>query len=80
MYLYHLQWDHIKDTRSLYRIPAQTFTSPQDWNTMQFPVSDGIIGRTLSLVVKVTWTEQQLKAHMDAICASIEKVLVPQAV
>jgi 8-amino-3,8-dideoxy-alpha-D-manno-octulosonate transaminase len=75
MYHYHLQWHHIKEMRSLYRIPAQTYSMPQDWKTMQFPVSDAIIGRTLSLVVKVTWSEQQLKAHMDAICNAIEKVL-----
>ena len=68
---YIRNWEHLRGMKTLFTIPAQTMECPQDYATVQLPASDAIMQRLISMVVRVTWTEEEL----NALCAKLTDVL-----
>lgn len=59
-YHYIRNWEHLREMKTVAKLHIQTVTPPQDYKTLQLPVSDAIVSRLISLVVKVAWTDEQL--------------------
>jgi 8-amino-3,8-dideoxy-alpha-D-manno-octulosonate transaminase len=70
-YHYIRNWEHIREMKTVAKLHIQTVTPPQDYRTLQLPQSDAIISRLISLVVKVAWTDEQLKD----LCEKLEKAM-----
>nr|MCU0450960.1 hypothetical protein [Bernardetiaceae bacterium] len=70
-YHYIRNWEHLRQMKTLFKLPMQMFDVPQDYATVQFPQSDALMSRLISMVVRVTWTE----AELNALCAKLETVL-----
>jgi 8-amino-3,8-dideoxy-alpha-D-manno-octulosonate transaminase len=70
-YHYIRNWEHLRQMKTLFKLPMQMFDVPQDYATVQFPKSDAVMSRLISMVVRVTWTE----AELNALCAKLETVL-----
>ncbi len=70
-YHYIRNWEHVRSLNTPMKIVAHLLPTPQDYQNLSLPVTDGLISRLISLVVKVTWTETQ----MQELCAAIEKAL-----
>lgn len=76
---YIKNWHHIKDMKTIAKVHLQTVANPpQDFKTLQLPKSDAIISRLISMVVRVTWTEEELKQLTDKITEVLGRVLKKQ--
>ena len=75
MYHFINQWDHLKEMRVASRLPVQLLEMPQDYNTLELPKSQEVIGRLISFGVRCTWTEEEVKDLANKISACVKKAL-----
>lgn len=68
-------WEHLRNMKSLGKLPEEIRTQMQDLNTTDFSQSDAIMGRTISSLIKLSWTEAQVKARAEAMVKAIQSVL-----
>lgn len=61
MYHFINQWDHLKSMRTAATLPVEKFGSSQDYNNMDLPKSQDVIGRLISFGIRCTWTEEEVK-------------------
>lgn len=73
MYHFINQWDHIKEMRTVSKLPIQVLGAPQDYKTMQLPKSQEVIGRLISFGIRCTWTEEQMKELASKISEAFKK-------
>lgn len=73
MYHFINQWDHIKEMRTVSKLPIQVLGAPQDYKTMQLPKSQEVIGRLVSFGIRCTWTEEQMKELASKISEAFKK-------
>jgi len=64
---YIRQWDHIKTLASAARLPIQDLGNRPDYTQMKLPRSDAIMSRTLSMQIKLSWTEEELGQRIEKI-------------
>jgi 8-amino-3,8-dideoxy-alpha-D-manno-octulosonate transaminase len=72
---YVRKWSHLKDQVSLFPLSDQIVNGMQDLNTVKFPQSDDIISRNISCLIKLSWTEEQVKERAAQMVAAIKSVL-----
>lgn len=68
---YLRQWHHLKNMAAAARLPLQAYESGPDYSKVKLPQSDGIMSRTISMQIKLSWTAADVEARI----ANIEKVL-----
>lgn len=61
MYHFINQWDHLKGMRTASTLPVEKFGSSQDYNNMDLPKSQDVVGRLISFGIRCTWTEEEVK-------------------
>lgn len=61
MYHFINQWDHLKGMRTASTLPVEKFGSSQDYNNMDLPKSQDVIGRLISFGIRCAWTEEEVK-------------------
>jgi 8-amino-3,8-dideoxy-alpha-D-manno-octulosonate transaminase len=69
---YHRKWDHIKTFASPGRLSIDRFGYGPDLTKITLPQSDAIMGRTISMLIKLRWTEDQVRdrlARMKSVLA-----------
>jgi len=64
---YIRQWEHIKGLRSPAKLHASTLLSCPDYSKVELPRSDAIMGRTISMLIKLTWTEEELSRRIEKV-------------
>ena len=64
---YFRRWDHIKALASAARLPIKDFDNCPDYMQVRLPRSDAIMSRAISMQIKVSWTEEQLKQRIEKI-------------
>ena len=76
---YHFinQWEHIKNLTTVSKLPIEVLGSAQDYNKMQLPKSQEVIGRLISFGISVKWTEADMKALAAKISDCVNKALKP---
>lgn len=77
MYHFINQWDHLKNLQTVSNLPAQILERSQNYNTMELPKTQEVVGRLISFSVKVSWTEEQMKELAANILACVEKATKP---
>lgn len=75
MYHFINQWDHIKNKKSAFKVPMHELDGPQDYNKLDIPNAQNVVGRLISLGIRGTWTEAELQEFGDQMVASLRKVL-----
>ncbi|OHX65937.1 DegT/DnrJ/EryC1/StrS family aminotransferase [Flammeovirga pacifica] len=75
MYHFINQWDHLKALKSPYKLAIHDYEHRQDWNTIELPKSQNIIGRLLSIGIRATWTEEEINAFADQLISQLKKVV-----
>jgi 8-amino-3,8-dideoxy-alpha-D-manno-octulosonate transaminase len=70
---YIRQWDHIKTLRSAAKLQVEMLESCPDYNRIELPESDAIIGRTISMLIKLSWTEEDLSQRIEKIASVLTK-------
>ncbi|MFC1857173.1 DegT/DnrJ/EryC1/StrS family aminotransferase [Thermodesulfobacteriota bacterium] len=64
---YFRNWDHFKNLTAAARLPIEIVEHSPDYQQVQTPVSDSIICRTISMLIKLSWTEAELLQRIDKI-------------
>ncbi len=75
MYHFINQWDHLKKLRSAAPLAIHHFGAPQDYNKLELPKSQEIIGRLISLGIRATWTEEEMDKQADEMIQIIKRVI-----
>mgnify|MGYP002620162797 CR=1 FL=1 len=68
-------WEHLRNLKSLGNLPQEIRTQMQDLNNTDFSKSDAIMGRTISSLIKLSWTEGQVRERAQKMAAAIQSVL-----
>jgi len=69
---YIRSWDHLKTLRVSARLPLQLYENCPDYQQVKLPRSDEIISRTISMLIKLSWTEEELAERIDKIIAAMK--------
>jgi 8-amino-3,8-dideoxy-alpha-D-manno-octulosonate transaminase len=69
---YLRQWDHLKTLRSAARLPIEILEHRPDYRSIGLPRSDNILGRTISMQIKLSWTSEDLNQRIDKIIRAIQ--------
>ncbi|MBT8324941.1 MAG: DegT/DnrJ/EryC1/StrS family aminotransferase [Winogradskyella sp.] len=72
---YVRRWEHLKESKSLYPLSAEIRNTLSELNTRDFEQSDHFIGRNLSCLIKLTWTEDEAHQRAKKMRVIIEKNL-----
>lgn len=68
-------WEHFKNKSTLGKLPEEVLNGMQDLHTADFSKSDAIVGRTLSVLIKLGWSENEVKTRAEKIRSAILSVL-----
>lgn len=68
-------WEHLRNLKSLAPLSKEIKTQIQDLNRSDFSQSDAILGRTVSSLIKLSWTEEEVKKRAQKIVETIQTVL-----
>ncbi len=72
---YVRKWDHLKNLKSLYPISEEIKTGLKYLQTKTFEQSDHFIGRNISCLIKLSWTEDEVKSRAEAMVKAITSAL-----
>ena len=64
---YHRRWEHLKSLKSLGALPAAVREAAEKFNDRDFPASDQWMGRALSMLIKLSWSPQELERRCKAL-------------
>lgn len=79
MYHFINQWDHIKNLKTASKLPIEILGKSQDYNTMELPKSQEVIGRLISFGIRCTWTEDEVRALAEKIATCVRTALAVPA-
>ncbi len=72
---YYKKWEHLLEQKSLGRLPAEVRAQMQDFSKTDFSQSDQWMGRTISILIKVGWSEEEVNARAQKIAQTLKSVL-----
>jgi len=72
---YIRQWDHFKKLKSSARLPIILVEKFPDYETIQLPKSDGIMARNISMLIKLSWTREELSQRIEKITDVFNKIM-----
>ncbi len=58
---YVRKWEHLKEAKSLYPLPESVKQGLSNISKQDFSQSDHFIGRNISCLIKIGWTEEEVK-------------------
>jgi len=68
-------WEHLRDVKSLGKVPSEIRAHIKNYNEVDFSQSDAIMGRTISSLVKIGWSEKEVMARAEKMRKAIMSVL-----
>ena len=71
---YLRQWHHLKKFRSPAKLSVQLLDHCPNYDIVELPKSDGIMGRTLSMLIKLSWTEAELSCRIEKMSDVLKKM------
>ncbi|HAI18924.1 MAG TPA: L-glutamine--2-deoxy-scyllo-inosose aminotransferase KanB, partial [Xanthomarina gelatinilytica] len=72
---YIRKWEHLKELKSLYPISNEVKEGLKYLQTKTFDQSDHYIARNISCLIKLSWTEAEVKARAEKMVKAITAVL-----
>ena len=72
---YIRRWDHLKDAKSLFPLSPEVLSSIERIKDQKFPQSDDLISRNISCLIKLSWTEEQVRDLGQRMVKAIKSVL-----
>lgn len=70
---YIRKWEHLRRLASPARLALALLTPSPNYETLSLPRSDAILSRTISMQIKLSWTEAQLQQRIEAMCGVFRK-------
>jgi 8-amino-3,8-dideoxy-alpha-D-manno-octulosonate transaminase len=62
---YIRQWEHLKKLMSAAKLPLELLADCPDYEKIELPRSDSIMSRTISMLIKLSWTEEELMQRIE---------------
>lgn len=75
MYHFINQWEHIKGLKTASKLGVQVLGAPQDYNNLDIPKTQAVVGRLISFGVRCTWTDEELKSLASKISECAAKAM-----
>ncbi len=72
---YHRKWEHLKNANSPSTLSSEVKASLQNLQSRDFSLSDHWMSRTLSCLVKLGWTDDEVRARADTMASVLRKLL-----
>jgi 8-amino-3,8-dideoxy-alpha-D-manno-octulosonate transaminase len=72
---YLRKWEHLKELKTLYPVSKEVQEGLKYLQTKTFSQSDNVIGRNISCLIKLSWSEDEVKARADKMVKVIQAVL-----
>ena len=72
---YIRKWEHLKDLKSIHPISNEVKNGLEYLKTKEFPQSDHFIGRNISCLIKLSWTEEEVTKRASKMAEIIKEVL-----
>ena len=72
---YIRQWQHIRDMRGPAPLPISLVENTPDYSTLALPQSDAVIGRTISMLIKLSWTEAEVRDRAAAMKTVLARIV-----
>jgi len=71
---YIRKWDHLKDLKSLFPISNEVRDGLKYLQTKTFEQSDHYISRNISCLIKLSWTEEEVKERAEKMAKAIKSI------
>lgn len=71
---YVRKWEHLKEQKSLYPLSKEITQGLKDLKDKDFSKSDHYIGRNISCLIKLSWTEDEVHHRAKTMAQCIKKV------
>ena len=72
---YYKHWEHLKEQKTLGKLPQEVREQLQNFDKEDFSLSDEWLSRNISTLVKVSWTEEEMKKRAQKIAKAIKAAL-----
>ena len=72
---YIRKWEHLKELKTLYPLPKEVREGLCYLKDKKFTKSDHYIGRNISCLIKLSWTEEEVKQRAAKMLDAITKAL-----
>ncbi len=72
---YYKKWSHLTNLTSLGKIPNEVKEQMPDYNKADFSKSDHWLGRTISCLIKLSWTDEEVQNRADKMVNAIKSIL-----
>lgn len=72
---YYRKWEHLTNLKSLGKLPKEVRDGLPDYSKSDFSASDHWVGRTISCLIKLSWTEEEVKARAEKMHDTILSIL-----
>ncbi len=73
---YIREWQHLKQLKTLYPLSKEVVEGMSYLNGATFPQSDDYIGRNISCLIKLSWTEEQVRERAVKMVECIKRILI----
>ena len=67
-------WEHLQDGKSLGTLPTAVSTALEKLKNTDFSASDHWMGRTLSFLVKIGWSEEEVRSRAHTMKQILQKI------
>ncbi len=64
---YVRNWEHLKQLKTVAVLPLKQFQNCPDYSKIQLPESNKIMGRTISMLIKLSWSKDELNDRIKKI-------------
>ena len=71
---YVRKWEHLKEMKSLYSLSENIIERLSDLDLKHFEKSDHFIGRNISCLIKLSWTEEEVKERANKMSKVISDI------
>ena len=72
---YYKQWEHLTQQKTLGKLPQEVINQMQNLTKEDFSLSDKWLSRNISTLIKVSWTEEEMKIRAQKIASAIKAIL-----
>jgi len=71
---YYKKWEHLTERKSLGKLPNEVLEQLPDYSKSDFSKSDHWMGRTVSCLIKLGWSEQEVRDRAIKMVAVLEEI------
>ncbi|RDY61388.1 DegT/DnrJ/EryC1/StrS family aminotransferase [Flagellimonas nanhaiensis] len=72
---YYKKWEHLTQLKSLGKLPQEILDSLPDYSQADFSASDKWMGRTISCLIKLGWSKEEMKLRAQKMVSTIQELV-----